>query len=186
MRLLAAKTGITEPIKVEEHRRKPNTTRKKFYILSDSILNQIEAKRLSRHFDVTLDFHGGCTVRCMYSHLAAAIKSKADYIMIHIGTNDCFTKTSDEVLTELKKLKNYIEELLPSTKVIISLPTVRTDNTKANIIIKNFNLKLKRLNYAHLDNTNINESHLGRKGLHLNKQGITCMAKNIITLMKQL
>ena len=68
----------------------------------------------------------------------------------------------------------------------MSLPTVRTDNTKANIIIKNFNLKLKRLNYAHLDNTNINESHLGRKGLHLNKQGITCMAKNIITLMKQL
>ena len=178
-------TGIIEPIKITD-RQKPTVTPKKIFILSDSMFNKIEANRLSKKFDVTLQYHGGCTVKCMYSHLTEAIKCNADYVILHVGTNDCCTKTSDEVLEELKKLKNFIENLIPSTKVIISLPTIRSDNSRANIIIKHLNLKLKRLELAHLDNSNINESHLGRKGLHFNQRGIKCMAKNIITLIKQL
>ena len=34
------------------------------------------------------------------------------------------------------------EKLLPSCKVYVSLPTLRTDNTTANTIIKNLNTKL--------------------------------------------
>ena len=151
------------------------------------MLNQMDEVRLSRgNIKVKVRCHGGCTIKCMYSHLPSMINLKPEYIMLHIGTNDCTSKTSDEVLKELIKLTEHIKYMLPSSSLIISLPTVRADNITANQIIKNFNLKLKRLGYMFLDNSNLNISHLGKKGLHFNDHGIRIMASNIISLIKRL
>ena len=70
--------------------------------------------------------------------------------------------------------------------IILSLPIVRTDNITANTIITNFKKKAKGLMYTVLDNTVINVSHLGVKGLHLNNHGVKKMAKNINYFTKQL
>ena len=145
------------------------------------MLNQMDEKSLSKKFDMKVHCHGGCTVKCMYAHLAPVVKSKPELILLHVGTNDCDIKTSDVVLYELTKLTDYNREILPTSEVIISLPTMRTDSKRTNQTIKNFNLKLKRLRYTYLDNSNINESHLNKKGL-----GIRKMASNIISLIKRL
>ena len=184
--------GITEPIRVEKKDRFEPTKgkngdskkRKLVYILSDSMLNQLDQKRLSKKYDVIVKCHGGCTLKCAYTHLPHAIDLNPDYIIIHISTNDCTTKTSCQVKRELKNLMNYLQERLPDTKPIFSLPTVRSDKSQANVIIRNLNVKLRKSYFSILDNSNINYSHLGRKGLHFNPVGVKIAAGNIISLIR--
>ena len=95
-------------------------------------------------------------------------------------------KTSDEILMELINLKEYIEKSMPECTVIISLPTIRTDSARGNKILENLKVKLKKMDYELLDNSNINAFHLGEKGLHLNRRGTGKIASNIISLMKRL
>ena len=115
-------------------------------------------------------------------------KQRPDFVLLHIGSNDCsgMGKISDDVLKEITKLAEYITWNLPLTKLIISLPIIRADNSVANAVQKNLKLKLKRLFYPCLDNSNVDLSHLGKKGLHLNHQGTKLMASNIISLIKRL
>ena len=67
-------------------------------------------------------------------------------------------------------------------EVIISLPTIKSDNKKANEILKNLNLKLKHTKFRLLDNSNIKEFHLGKEGVHFNSHGTREIASNIISL----
>ena len=186
--------GITESISIKpttftssgQIKESNITERKKLYILADSMLNQLDEKKLSRYFNVKVESHGGCTIRGMYKHLKPLVKLQPGYIMIHVGTNDCSNKTSDEVLREITKLATYTRNILPNSKLILSLPTLRTDSTIANAVIVNLKVKVKKLGYVLLENSNINEFHIGKKGLHFNGHGIRRMAKNIISLTQQL
>ena len=71
-------------------------------------------------------------------------------------------------------------------RVYFSLPVVRFDNKKANTILHNLIVKLKKVDFDILENHNIKEGHLGRKGLHLNDHGVKIMASNIKSLIKHL
>ena len=55
--------------------------------------------------------------------------------------------------------------------MIVSRPTIWTDNDKAALTLYNFNKILRQLEVDFIDNVNIKEVHLGEKGLHLNKKG---------------
>ena len=183
-------SGITEPIKVQKKGsfvtgQPIDAQKRKFMcVLSDSMMNQIDEKRIGT--DVKVMCHGGCTIQCMYRHLPKVIKRNPKYVLLHIGTNDCVGKTSDEVLRELVKLHDYIETAIHDCTVIISMPTMRTDDLTANQIIQNLNVKLKKTNYHLLDNCNISKTHLGRKGLHLGEHGTRKIAHNLISLIKRL
>ena len=188
--------GITEPVKATKsnvfgvgniQKEEIHQKKKILYIASSSMLNQMDEKRLSRdNINVKVQCHGGCTIRCMYTHLPQMFKLKPDFILLHIGSNDCTSKTSDEVIKELKYLTDYIKKALPCSKLIISLPIIRADNSIASAIQRNLNVKLQRLYYPCLDNSNLDLFHLGKKGLHLNNHGTRIMAKNIISLIKRL
>ena len=187
-----AEDGILEPIIIEntkeigrESKKKVNK-RKSICFLSDSMLNQIDEKRLSSKYDVKVMCRGGCSIECMYTHLPSALQFKSKYIVLNVSTNDSVRKTSDEILRELSNLKRHIENALPSCEVIISLPTVRTDGKKANQILRNLIIKLKRSEHRLLDNSNMKAYHLGKKGLHLNYYGTRKIASNIISLIKLL
>ena len=185
--------GIRETIIVNESRtlgfeNAKGKNDKLLYIASSSMLNRMDEKRLStEHLRVKVRSHGGCRIKCMYTHLPEMFKEKPDYVLLHIGSNDCTDKTSDEVLRELINLGDYIKKVLPAAAVIFSLPIVRGDNKRASVIQNNLFLKMKRsLLYASLDNSNITLSDLGKKGLHFNASGNRKMAGNIISLTKRL
>ena len=151
------------------------------------MLNQMDGNRLSnKDIDVKIQCHGGCTISCMYSHLPKRFHQKPDLILLHIGSNDCTGKTSDEILQEYNMLTAYISNELPCTKLIISLPIIRADSTRANAIQQNLKFKLKRLFYTCLENLNVNLSPIGKKGLHLNNHGTKIMASNIISLIRRM
>ena len=149
------------------------------------MLNQIGETRLSRIYDVKIRCHGGCTIKCMYTHLPDMFKLKPDYVILHVGSNDCPNKTSDEILKEITNLMTYIRKRLPACKITYSLPTVRNDSTKAEAIRKNLNVKMISCHNDVLDNSNIRVEHLGKKGLHFNDHGVKLMARNIISLIKR-
>ena len=184
--------GIIEPIMIGTSNilGRPNHLNKRkrlLYILSSSMLNQMDERRLSCNtMDVKIQCHGGCTINCMYSHLQKMFRDRPDYILLHIGSNDCTSKISDTVLHEYKMLTEYINNKLPDAKLITSLPIVRADCFRANAIQTNFKFKLHGLEFMRLDHSNVNLSHLGKKGLHLNNHGTKIVAKNIISLIKRL
>ena len=60
---------------------------------------------------------------------------------------------------------------LPSCNVMISMPTMRCDNKKANKVIQDLNEMIRNFNIDRVENYNINENDLfGSLKLHLNKE----------------
>ena len=78
---------------------------------------------------------------------------------------------------------------LPSchnNNVIISMPTLRKDNMKANGKVKVLNQKIAARGMERINNNNIVDTDLGRKKLHLNMKGTDKLAKNFTNLLRTL
>ena len=82
-------------------------------------------------------------------------------------------------------LKTHIEKILPTTKVFISCPVIRRDNARANSVLLELKKKIHSLNNI-IKNDNVDQTCLGKKGLHLNEKGAGRLAINYISLMKRL
>ena len=80
--------------------------------------------------------------------------------------NDAVSKTSKQILGELRQLRQDVTNILPTCRVIMSRPTIRTDSGKASQTLSNFDKHLGQFT----DNASIKEIHIGKKGLHLNKK----------------
>ena len=70
-------------------------------------------------------------------HVHPVLCKKLKDIIIHSGTNDATRLTSREVLEKLLKLKTLIKETLLETEVTFSTPTIRSDNGKAALTVRN-------------------------------------------------
>ena len=69
------------------------------YILSDSMLKEVDPKRLgNERLVVKKCTHGGCKIKCMYQHLPKILKENPDFILLHVATNNCVDMTSDEII----------------------------------------------------------------------------------------
>ena len=153
-----------------------------------SILTGIDEKRLSRNNNQVVkvrDFRGA-TIDDLKHHLAPLLQKKPEHIILHIGTNDVVSKTSRQILDELLQLKQYIINTLPTYRMIVSRPTIRTDNGKAALTLSNFNKLLGQLEVDFIGNVNIKEVHLGKKGLHLNKKGKNRLELNFLQKLRNL
>ena len=94
-------------------------------------------------------------------------------------------KTSETILVELLQLKTFLENTLPGCEVIISSPTYRYDEPKASLTVLHLRRKLNNLEIPLILNNNINDVHIGRKGLHLNGRGSGRLAVNFISYMRR-
>ena len=108
-------------------------------IVGDSILTGIDEKRLLRNNQVVKvrDFRDA-TIDDLKHHLVPLLKKKPEHIILHNGTNDAVSKTSRRILDDLLQLKQNIINTLPTCRVIVFRPTIRTDG-KAPLILSNFN-----------------------------------------------
>ena len=62
---------------------------------------------------------------------------------------------------------------------------VRTDNTKANTTIRKTNRLIKEFQIQTVDNSNISDKYLGKRGLHLNQEGHTVFASNLLHAIRK-
>ena len=156
-------------------------------IASDSMFNQLDEKRLTRNGkNVKVRAFSGSTITDMYFYLYPLLLKNPDYIILHIGTNDCVTNTAIKVFDDLLLLKAHIEKSVPGIKVILSQPIMRYDVPLTCSRVSELIEKLNVINAPQMENNNILRKHIGRKGLHLNEYGTARCAMNIISLIKGL
>ena len=83
-----------------------------------------------------------------------------------------------------KKIPKKVNKCSPEIKVVFSGIIVQKDKKKIHKDIIDTNARLKNFysqkDIDYVDNTNINEDHLGVKKLHLNKKGNSMFARNFI------
>ena len=104
----------------------------------------------------------------MYDYLKPLLKQNPDNIILHVGNNNSVNDTSRDILNEILSLKNFIEKLCTTWKVIVSNLIYRSDNGKASLTVKNVNHHLDALNVDVVDNRNTGGNCLNNSGLHLN------------------
>ena len=155
-------------------------------IATDSIYNQIDEKRLSRKYNVRVRAFSGASVEDMYWYLYPLLKKEPDYVILHVGTNNCTYDTPEDILCNILRLKQHIQAVLPNCQVILSQPIIRTDSKKAASTMHQLISLFNELNVFMLDNSNIGEGHLGKKGHHLNTRGTSRLAMNLISFIRNL
>ena len=82
--------------------------------------------------------------------------------------------------------KKFVSEQVPDYKVIISAPTVRSDDGKADLTVSQLTNHLRQLKTDIVNNTNVTSRHIGIKGLHLSFSGTTQLAKNFANVIKKI
>ena len=80
----------------------------------------------------------------MEHYLTPIIQKKPSTIILHVGTNDAKNLPSRTVLDNLLKLKALVidGESLPTSRVFISTPALRTDDGKAQLTVRQFSKHL--------------------------------------------
>ena len=110
-----------------------------------------------------------------------------NYKIIHTGTNDAIELTSRQIIDKFMEFKSFIQLNLPNTEVIYSTPVIRTNQVKALLTKKKLNDMLNEKHKKEItNNDNINERHLGRKELHLNRKDVGRLSLNFISKRKYL
>ena len=152
------------------------------------MMNQIDERRLSKYGpSVIVRSFGGSRISDIFDIAAPLLlEFKPKCILLHVATNDATSKSADEMVNETLQLNKFCIEIIPDIHVIVSLPIMRMDNRMANYNIQQFGSMMCQFNIHLLNNDNITEDHLGKKGLHLSRRGVGRLALNIISQIRQL
>ena len=114
----------------------PNET---IVIVGDSIISVVIEERINKKDrPVKVRNFPGATVPDMEHYLIPIIQKKLSNIILHVGTNDAKNLPSRTVFDNLLKLKALVidGESLPTSRVFISTPALRTDDGKAQITVR--------------------------------------------------
>lgn len=151
-------------------------------IFSDSMFIGIDNKSASKgDTSVKVYSYSGAKTENIKEKVKDLIpQQKPDVVMLHVGTNNAPSMTSNAIVDDILSIKYEVKKLHPSCRVIVSTPIMRSDDGKANLTIKKINDHLKQLKIDIMDNDNINAGDLGRKGLHLSKKGKAKLTKNVL------
>jgi lysophospholipase L1-like esterase len=131
---------------------------------------------------VKIKTHPGATTDDLIDHLNPVLRRKPDVIIIHGGTNDL---TNDvDTAKNIERIIRNVKRVSPKTSLVLSSVVVRKDREDLAKKVIELNEKLKAITDEYkiefLDNDNITDKYLNSKKLHLNKNGLSMLAKNIL------
>ena len=148
------------------------------------MLNHTEGQRLSNKKRVTkIHAFPGATTEDMVDVVRPLAYRSPDYLIIHAGTNDLIDFTAKDIIANFQDIMETIIEIDPKIKIILSSVIQRFDNDKLQPKVDGLNKDLqalcKKLNLDFIDNSNIVNTHIGQRGLHLNRSGKARLALNL-------
>ena len=156
-------------------------------IISDSMLNNINSRGLSKSNKVSVSNLPGATSEDILDEAEDTLKIHPDTLIVHAGTND-LTKNIN-TLRSVKKLCKKAKIISSDTEIVFSNIIYRKDrrNTDKQSVETNARLKnfCNQKNIPLIDNGNIKEEHLGVKKLYLNRRGNSLFAKNLLGVIEQ-
>ena len=148
--------------------------------MGDSILSQIREDKLCKKGTIKVRCFPGAKFEDFYHYAIPFINKKPDRIVLHMGTNNDPYCTPEKMVGQILGLKNFILQKLPTCEIIISTPTLRTDNTTANNRNNLFVNHLKKLNIKLILNDNIEKKHLNYRELHLHMSGVIKLSGKLV------
>ena len=155
-------------------------------IVGDSIINGVIAERINKKDrPVKVRNFPGATVADMEHYLIPIIQKKPSNIILHVRTNDAKNLPLRTALDNLLKLKALVKDSLPTCKVFISTPALRTDDGEAQITVSQLTKHLLQLKIDTVNNNYINIRHLGGKDLRLNQSGSKLLSKNFLNAIEK-
>ena len=143
--------------------------KKSVLVVGDSLLNGIEESKLSKDRHIRVQPISGAKIKDISNNLHELIQNDLKTIILHVGTNNSVEDTPEDIYHDFISLKTRIDDKIPNCQGLISCLIRRSGNIKANKTaekVSNF-IKLAKLKF--IENGNITDKHLGRRGLHLNR-----------------
>ena len=126
----------------------------------------------------------GAKIKDSSNNFDELIHNDLKIIILHVGTNNTVEDTPEDIYNDLISLKSKIEDKIPNCQVLISCLIRRSDNIKANKTAEKVNNFKKLAKLKFIDNGNITDKYLGRRGLHLNRNGNAIFAKNLLNAIR--
>ena len=99
-------------------------------------------------------------------------------MITHIGKNDAPSSISKDIQDNLLKLKSLVKKKLPQYKVWLPTSTLRTDNGKATLTVRQLVNHLLNLNLDVINSRNIKNRHHTRKNRDLSELESKLLARN--------
>ncbi|XP_067030123.1 uncharacterized protein [Acropora muricata] len=163
--------------------------RKEVFIVGDSILKNLQGRKISRSAKVKVSSFPGCTAIDMRDHIKPTLRKNPDAIVIHVGTNSLRSSTSvRDCAEEIANLATMIGNE-SSADLAISGIIPRSDDESVAVKVPGVNKLLKTFcnqnGWGFVDHSNISPEHdLNRSGLHLNTKGTARLATNFINYLR--
>ena len=151
-------------------------------IIGDSMLGGIDETRL---WNTKVRSKPGASIEDMFFQITPYLRKNPSNIICHVGTNNAKSDDANMIMEKLVKLKEYIMSWCPAANLVFSSLIMRKDDKHAAKVVEETNLKLDHLDTPLMDNSNITEDFLGRKGLHLNISGTRRLAMNLINVLRK-
>ena len=152
-------------------------------ITADSILSGLWESKISKQRFIKVRYFAGARIRGMLFSLVPLLHKKPNKMILHIGTNDSTFYSATEIVEEIGKRKQYVLEQLPTVKLVISTPTLRTYKANANLINAEVTELLgtneEKITITH---PNIKEEHLDNYDLNINNIGKRNLAKSLLSV----
>ena len=163
--------------------------RKEVFIVGDSILKNLQGRKISRSAKVKVSSFPGCTTIDMRDHIKPTLRKNPDAIVIHVGTNSLRSSASvRDCAEEIVNLATMIGNE-SSADLAISSIIARSDDESVAVKVSGVNKLLKTFcnpnGWGFVGHSNISPEHdLNRSGLHLNAKGTARLATNFINYLR--
>ena len=145
-------------------------------------MSGLSKKGLSKKHTVKVRSYPGDTTKDLTDETKPFMRKNPNLVIIHLGTND-ITINGVNTTGNLQDTIDYIYKHSPQTNIAIYSCIIRMDKPgllkkihPRNIIIKDV---CTRNSFKLIDNSNLSETCLGAKKLHLNKKGCSYLACNL-------
>ena len=160
---------------------KPN--RRNAVIVGDSVISRIEGWRLNNETTrVSVKSFSGAKVEDMSHYIKPTLNHAPDEMIIHIGTNNLRKDTPEEICKKVENLCCMVEKECPNTKIALSEITPRRDfkeaSQKRELTNKGLLSLCQSKNLTFITHPAINEGSLNSRGVHLNRNGTSLIAKD--------
>ena len=114
------------------------------------------------------------------------VKGKPGCLIVDAEANDLANGAN--LLNQVKKIVRQVKKVYQNTKIVFSTIIISKDCknkdkkfSQVNSYLKNY---CNQKNIDFIDNSNLNEEHLGQKKLHLNKKGNSILANNFLKFLR--
>ena len=156
--------------------------RSKILIIGYSQLHHNEESHLSgENNKASVRSYGSLKVEQVTNRYEELLNEDFDEIIIHVGVNNTEHESEESIMNKFRTLSQSIKE---SHVGILR----RSDKPELNKKITHINSFFKNLcsdnGVDFIDNDNVNFKHLGRDGLHINKDGQRRLTLNFINHIK--